>query len=158
MNPGLLSGLAFSGANLEPAPGEDDGIMTAEEIAFLPLDGVETVVLSACQTGLGEVAGGEGLIGIQRAFQVAGVRRTVASLWSVDDLTTRVLMERYYRNIWDKKLSGLDALREAQIYLLRNSEANSGLNRSSLGIKSVPESKTSLPFYWAAFQLSGDWR
>ncbi len=71
-NPGLLSGLALSGANLEPEPGKEDGILTSQEIAFLPLNGVETVVLSACETGLGEVAGGEGLIGIQRAFQVSG--------------------------------------------------------------------------------------
>ena len=95
-NPDLLSGLAFAGANCEPVPGEDDGIMTAQEIAFLRLDGVETAVLSACQTGLGEFAGGEGLIGIQRAFQVAGVRTTVASLWKVDDQATRKLMELFY--------------------------------------------------------------
>ena len=114
-NPGLLSGLVFAGANRESKSGEDDGILTSQEISFMPLEGVETVVLSACETGLGEVAGGEGLIGIQRAFQVAGVRSTVASLWKVDDDVTRVLMISFYRNLRVKGLSRLDALREAQL-------------------------------------------
>ena len=64
-----------------------------------------------------DVAGGEGLIGIQRAFQVAGVRTTVASLWKVDDQATRKLMELFYTNLIQKKMSRLDALREAQLHL-----------------------------------------
>jgi CHAT domain-containing protein len=153
LNPGLLSGLAFAGANLEPVPGKDDGILTAQEIAFLPLNNVETVVLSACETGLGKVAGGEGLIGIQRAFQIAGVRTTVASLWKVDDNVTRMLMERFYRNLWDKEMSQLDTLREAQLYILKNPNSI----RSSLDVKDIQPKQTS-PQFWAAFQMSGDWR
>ncbi|WP_158520989.1 CHAT domain-containing protein [Fuerstiella marisgermanici] len=152
-NPEWLSGLALAGANLEPEPGEDDGILTAQEIAFLPLNGVETVVLSACETGLGEVAGGEGLIGIQRAFQVAGVRTTVASLWKVDDLVTRRLMERFYRNLWENEMSRLDALREAQLYILNNPASIRGAT-----VEGQQSSKRVPPYYWAAFQLSGDWR
>jgi len=110
-DPGLLSGLAFAGANHKPQPDRDDGILTAEEIAFLPLDGVELVTLSACQSGLGRSAGGEGLLGVQRAFQISGARSTVASYWKVDDLATRRLMERFYRNLWEKKMPRLDALR-----------------------------------------------
>ena len=72
-HPGLLSGLALAGANVRPTPlGKDDGILTALEVAELDLAKVELAVLSACETGLGEVAGGEGLLGLQRAFQVAG--------------------------------------------------------------------------------------
>ena len=153
MNPDLLSGLALAGANLEPAPGKDDGILTAQEIAFLPLEGVETAVLSACETGLGEVAGGEGLIGIQRAFQIAGVRTTVASLWKVDDQATRVLMERFYRNLWEKEMGHLDALREAQLYILNNPESV-----RSLGVEDNNQtSKRTSPKLWAAFQVSGYW-
>ena len=153
MNPDLLSGLALAGANLEPALGKDDGILTAQEIAFLPLEGVETAVLSACETGLGEVAGGEGLIGIQRAFQIAGVRTTVASLWKVDDQATRVLMERFYRNLWEKEMGHLDALREAQLHILNHPESV-----RSLAVKTDQSTKRSSPALWAAFQISGYWK
>ena len=167
MNPDLLSGLAFAGANLDPVPGEDDGILTAQEIAFLPLDGVETAVLSACQTGLGEVAGGEGLIGIQRAFQIAGVRTTVASLWKVDDPATRKLMELFYTNLIQKKMSRLDALREAQLHILNHPESihsssvdsNREKRSPSLDVGGSEETDgRASPELWAAFQLSGDWR
>ena len=76
-HPGLLSGLALAGASRPHEPGQDDGILTALEVAELDLAGVELVTLSACQTGLGEPSGGEGLLGLQRAFQVAG-----AAAWS----------------------------------------------------------------------------
>jgi len=152
-NPGLLSGLAFAGANRDPAEDSDDGILTAQEIAFLPLNGVELVVLSACETGLGEVAGGEGLLGVQRAFQVAGARTTVASLWKVNDAVTRRLIERFYRNLWEKELPRLDALREAQIYILNNPEPIRGAT-----LEDDKELDRLPPYYWAAFTLSGDWR
>lgn len=154
-SPGLLSGLVFSGANRKPELNKDDGILTADEIASLSLDGVNLVVLSACETGLGEVAGGEGLLGVQRAFQVAGASSTVASLWEVGDVATRRLMERFYRNYWQKEMGKLDALREAQLYLLRHPEAVRGDSRVSA--KSI-ELKRLSPQFWAAFQLSGDWR
>jgi CHAT domain-containing protein len=73
-HPGLLSGIVLAGANRS---GEEGGILTALEVAELDLAGLDLVVLSACETGLGEVAGGEGLLGLQRAFQVAGTRSTV---------------------------------------------------------------------------------
>ncbi|MCY3681729.1 MAG: CHAT domain-containing protein [Gemmatimonadetes bacterium] len=142
---------------------QDDGILTATEIAMLPLTEVDLVVLSACETGLGETAGGEGLLDVQRAFQVAGVRSTVASLWKVPDEETRLLMERFYRNLWEEQMAGLEALREAQLWMLKNTE---GLKSSDemRDMEDVDDfttfsliSRTS-PFYWAAFQLSGDWR
>ncbi|MFN9291842.1 MAG: CHAT domain-containing protein, partial [Planctomyces sp.] len=125
-NPDLLSGLALAGANLQPGPGRDDGILTAQEIAFLPLNGVDTVVLSACETGLGNTAGGEGLISVQRAFQISGARTTLASFWKVNDVVTQRLMVRFYRNLWEKDMSRLDALREAQLYVLNNPDAIRG--------------------------------
>jgi CHAT domain-containing protein/Flp pilus assembly protein TadD len=151
-NPGLLSGLALAGANLEPSEDGDDGILTSLEIGVLPLNNVDTVVLSACDTGLGKTAGGEGLLGVQRAFQVAGARTTVASYWKVDDLVTRLLMERFYQNLWEKEMSRLDALREAQLYVLNNPDKLRGLNLIDTSF-----TRTS-PRLWAAFALSGDWR
>ena len=109
--------------------------------------------LSACETGLGEVAGGEGLIGIQRAFQIAGVRTTVASLWKVNDQATRVLMERFYRNLWEKEIGHLDALREAQLYILNNPDSV-----RSLEVPNDESAKRASPKLWAAFQISGDWK
>ena len=157
LNPGLLSGLAFAGANREPEPDQDDGILTAQEISFLPLNGVDTVVLSACDTGLGKVAGGEGLLGVQRAFQISGARTTIASLWNVDDLTTRLLMERFYKNLWEDSgdgqgMSKIDALWEAQLWILRNPDVIRGAERVHTQATRTP------PYYWAAFSLSGDWR
>ncbi|QDV54197.1 CHAT domain-containing protein [Rosistilla oblonga] len=162
-NPGLLSGLAFSGANRKPELDQDDGILTADEIAALRLDNVDLVVLSACETGLGEVAGGEGLLGVQRSFQVAGARSTVASLWQVGDVATKLLMERFYRNLWEKKMSKLDALREAQLHLLNHPEEVLD-NESFRGDRRVRPAKNKTqpnrlsPQFWAAFSLSGDWR
>src|SRR5262249_40398808 len=84
-HPLLLSGLVLSGANREPKEGEEDSILTALEVSEMELPRLELVVLSACETGLGKSAGGEGLLGLQRAFAVAGALTVVASLWSVDD-------------------------------------------------------------------------
>ncbi|MEN6527289.1 MAG: CHAT domain-containing protein, partial [Candidatus Polarisedimenticolia bacterium] len=87
VNPLLFSGLAFAGANAHAraASGDDDGVLTAEEIATLDLGGVDWAVLSACDTGLGDVRIGEGVLGLRRAFQVAGARTVVMSLWPVQD-------------------------------------------------------------------------
>src|SRR5439155_9036837 len=97
-SPLLLSGLALAGANRRAiaGPDEDDGILTAEEVTALNLEGVEWAVLSACDTGLGEVKAGEGVFGLRRAFQVAGVRTVIMSLWSVDDEAARIWMRTLY--------------------------------------------------------------
>ncbi|HWA96886.1 MAG TPA: CHAT domain-containing protein, partial [Pirellulales bacterium] len=153
VHPGLLSGLAFAGANTAPIEGSDDGILTALEVASLDLSKVDTIVLSACETGLGQAAGGEGLLGLQRAFQVAGARTVVASLWKVPDRATSTLMQRFYENLWDKKMGKLAALREAQVFMIHDTG-----NRGLVVDKQPLDDGTLPPYYWAAFVLSGDWR
>ncbi len=165
-HPGLLSGLVLAGANQPVAPDRDDGILTALEVEKLDLSGVELAVLSACETGLGEEAGGEGLLGLQRAFQLAGARGVVAGLWQVDDTATRKLMVEFYSNLWEKKLPRLEALRQAQLWMLHQGEAwmqHEGISRGMVDVR-VPKERLPVedgrlaPYYWAAFSLSGDWR
>jgi len=155
-HPNLLSGIVLAGAN-QPPEGGDDGILTAEEVQTLDLRGTELVVLSACETGLGKSAGGEGLLGLQRAFQVAGAQTVIASLWKVDDAATRGLMERFYDNLWTKNMGKLEALREAQLWMLRK-RGPRGLKPVETDAGTAEASNRLPPYYWAAFVLSGDWR
>jgi len=155
-HPGLLAGLVLAGANRRAEAGEDDGVLTALEVAELDLRGVDLAVLSACQTGLGQAVGGEGLVSLQRAFQVAGARSVMASLWSVDDEATRRLMERFYENLWQKKMPKLEALRAAQLWMLKEGVAR-GMVREDPD-PNEGEAPRTPPFYWAAFVLGGDWR
>jgi CHAT domain-containing protein len=143
-NPLLLSGLALAGANHRSSAGpqEEDGMLTAEEIASLDLDGVEWAVLSACDTGAGEVKAGEGVLGLRRAFQVAGARTVILSLWSVEDASARAWMKALY----EARLAGLstaEAVRQASLTVLQHRRQ---MQRSTR------------PFYWAAFVADGDWR
>ena len=144
-NPLLLSGLAFAGANKRQSArgSEDDGIVTAEEIASLDLHGVEWAVLSACDTGVGEIKAGEGVFGLRRAFQVAGARTVIMSLWSVEDRATREWMAALYRERFANGLTTVDAVRAASLDVLRRRRA---------------AGQSAHPFYWAGFVASGDWR
>jgi CHAT domain-containing protein/tetratricopeptide (TPR) repeat protein len=159
-HPGVLSGLVMAGANNEPLPNRDDGIMTALEVGDLDLRKVDCVVLSACSTGLGQVAGGEGILGLQRSFQIAGARTTVTSLWDVDSAATKELMIRFYENLYHadpskRAPSRIEALRRAQLDLLHNPQFSRG------GDDELADSdrlKRLSPKYWAAWVLSGDWR
>jgi CHAT domain-containing protein len=141
----LLSGLAFGGANRrDSAPGDgDDGILTAEEIAALDLRGLEWAVLSACDTGIGELRVGEGVLGLRRAFEVAGAGTLIMSLWSVADETARSWMQGLYRA---RLLEGKDTAESVQ----------------AANLKVLHElrdrKKSTHPFYWAGFVAAGDWR
>lgn len=156
-HPGLLSGLALAGANQRQKADEDDGILSAMEVAALDLSGVELAVLSACETAQGREAGGEGLLGLQRAFQVAGARSVVATLWPVSDLGTRLLMMRFYRNLWERKLSRAEALREAQLWMVKAARGGESADKVEADAERLPPSMMH-PSFWAPFVLSGDWR
>jgi CHAT domain-containing protein len=166
-SPLLLSMLVLAGANrsvpTDPGglPIASDGLLTAEEVMGLDLSRTELVVLSACETGVGKVRGGEGVFSLQRAFHIAGTRAVVASLWAVDDRATQALMSRFYRNLWadqGKPLGKLEALREAQLWLLHEGAKELGRPRGGL-VRPDPVPQGPLPpSYWAAFVLSGDWR
>ncbi|MBE7385875.1 MAG: tetratricopeptide repeat protein [Leptolyngbya sp. SIO1E4] len=137
-NPLLRSGLALAGFNARSS-GDEDGVLTALEAANLNLFGTQLVVLSACDTGLGDIANGEGIYGLRRAFTLAGAETQLMSLWLVSDDGTSDLMARYY----DKLTSGMgrgEALRETQLEMIREGE------------------RYSHPYYWASFILAGDWR
>jgi CHAT domain-containing protein len=142
--PMVLSGLALAGANHRGAAGRggQDGVLTAEEILGLNLEGVEWAVLSACDTGLGTVQAGEGVIGLQRAFQMAGAQTVIMSLWTVDDEWTRHWMEELYRGRLAGDLSTAEAVRAAALATLRKERAEKG---------------TGHPFYWASFIATGNW-
>ena len=144
-NPLLLSGFALAGANHRHAagPDEEDGILTAEEIAALDLSGVEWAVLSACDTGVGEVKAGEGVLGLRRAFQLAGVRTLIMSLWPVEDQVARDWMGQLYRARLVHGLTTMDAVHQANLKMLRQRRA---------------KGQTTHPFYWAGFVAAGDWR
>jgi CHAT domain-containing protein len=138
-NPLLRSGLALAGANrwlrrcALPVEAED-GLLTAEDVTGLDLLATELVVLSACETGLGQVHVGEGVFGLRRAFVLAGAKTLVMSLWKVPDEPTRELMEAFYTRL----LAGegrAEALRQAQLAM---------------------KAKYPDPFYWGAFICPGD--
>ena len=114
---------------------------------------MELVVLSACNTGRGQVAGGEGVLGLQRAFQLAGARSVVASLWGVPDKETHELMREFYHRVWSERpVPRAEALRQAQLWMLENWKPLRG------GVERPAPQGSPLPYVWAAFVLSGDWR
>lgn len=145
----------------------DDGILTADAIAAMPLADLQLAVLSACETGLGDVAGGEGVFGLQRAFHQAGTKNVVVSLWKVNDEPTAALMRLFYRNLWEQNLPPLEALRQAQLSLYRHPAQVTALASATRGpnfnkvVKLVeggivePTAPRSSPRRWAAFVLSG---
>jgi len=174
--PLLKSGLVLSGANRASGT---EALLSAEDVLALDLRSCELVVLSACETSLGNLTQGDGVLGLQRTFHAGGARTLVASLWSVNDAATSVLMEEFYRNLWhkDKPLSKLEALRQAQLTVLKHPEkvqerrqelVKRGLDKELLrgfkkeavllpeGGKIEPGQQRSSPSCWAAFLLSGD--
>ena len=154
-NPLLRSGLLLSGAAKTLREGHrgegEDGILTAYEAMNLNLDNTELVVLSACETGLGEIKNGEGVYGLQRAFQVAGARNLIMSLWKVDDAVTKDLMVAFFRNWLGAEAavgtSGQTAGRMAK----GPDDLRTAFRKAQLEIrKKHPE-----PYYWGAFVMLG---
>jgi antitoxin component YwqK of YwqJK toxin-antitoxin module/CHAT domain-containing protein/tetratricopeptide (TPR) repeat protein len=136
-NPLLMSGLIMAGATKSllgySSQESENGILTALEASTLNLDGTELVILSACETGKGEIKVGEGVYGLQRAFQVAGSKATIMSLWKVDDIATQQLMENFYR-YWMESGNKTEAFRKAQLEVRQ---------------------KYPSPYYWGAFVMMG---
>ncbi len=121
-NPLFRSGMALAGANSvltnKPVPEDvEDGLLTSEDIAQMNLTGTSLVVASACDTGIGDLRNGEGVIGLRRAFILAGTETVVISLWRVSDLATAILMQRFYQNLLQNNKSRQESLREAQLFL-----------------------------------------
>lgn len=145
------SGLLLAGANnalagIHLPEGVDDGILTAHEIAQLDLRGLDLVVLSACQTALGEVTG-DGVYGLQRGFKKAGANSLMMSLWKVDDKATQLLMNRFYDNLIDRKMSKFESLKEAQRFLREYEDVVADGNGTH---RVYPYAQ---PYFWAGFIL-----
>ena len=119
--------------------GEDDGVLRVPDVFGLNLQKANLVTLSACETALTKVRGGEDWAGMSRGFIYAGTPSILATLWSVDDKSTAILLKNFYTNWLTKGMSKPAALRQAQ-----------------LALKSIPE--YSHPFYWAPFVMIGDWK
>ncbi len=135
-DPLLRSGIALAGANAHRGGGGEDGILTALEACSLDLQGTKMVVLSACETGLGDVMQGEGIYGLRRALFIAGAESLLASLWQVADDETQALMVAFYGRVL-KRESRAAGLRNVQLSMLA-------------------EKATAHPYYWASFGLFGN--
>jgi CHAT domain-containing protein len=122
--------LALKDANLGPG-----NVLTQNDVARLHMHGTQLVVLSACESGVGEVNFADGVAGMQRALTLAGSRSQVLTVWPVDDEKTRELMTAFYRNLFEKGMTKGEALRQAQLEM-----AGRGMHM----------------YYWAAFVLYGD--
>jgi len=134
LNPMLKSGIVLSGANSSIINKSGDGIITALELSRLNLKGTKLVVLSACETGVGEIQEAQGVAGINRAFMSAGAKRVIMSLWSVSDMATSWLMKEFYKNL-SKNMSYSSALANAKRSMIKN--------------------RNSHPYYWSGFIESG---
>jgi len=138
-NPLLRSGIVLAGANQPEADPSDDGYLSALEVARLNWKGTELVVISACESGKGDIQAGEGVYGLKRAIAVAGARSSLLSFWKVDDKATAAFMKSFYSKL-KGGLGRADALTATQQEFRQSSNAT-----------------WSHPYVWAAFQLSGDW-
>ena len=136
----MRSGVVLAGANNPDLNQEDDGYLTALEVTQLDWSGTELVVISGCESGLGEIKNGDGIYGLKRAIAVAGARSSLLSLWKVDDEATAVFMKNFYERL-------IEGEGRAEALAATQREFRNHI---------IPAWRH--PYVWAAFQLSGDWR
>ena len=141
-NPLIRSGLAFANANLGvkgiKQADDTDGILTALEVLSLDLIGTELVTLSACDTGIGDIKNGEGVYSLNRAFQEAGAKAVLSTLWKVDDEATSEFMQNFYNRF----LEGIPAQQAIQA-------------TQATQLEFMQNEKYYDPFYWAGFVMTG---
>jgi CHAT domain-containing protein/Tfp pilus assembly protein PilF len=174
-NPMLRSGLILAGVNQKQSGTGEDGVLTAQEASGLNLFGTKLVVLSACETGLGDVQNGAGVYGLRRALVLAGSETQIMSLWQVSDEATRDLMIAYYARL-QAGAGRIGAMRQVQLAMLRGTSlAKSGNAQREIGLALesqhpqgpravvelaadiMPKREWRHPYYWAAFIPSGAW-
>jgi tetratricopeptide (TPR) repeat protein len=161
-SPLAFTGLVLAGANTSAK----DAIVTGEALVELPLENLRLCVLSACETGLGDLGplAGEGVQGLPRALHLAGCPDVIASLWNVNDEATAALMAKLYDGLWREGKSPLEALRQAQLLVYRHPERiaelaergrPTGLKTLQLPVEPATDGKRSATKLWAGFILSG---
>lgn len=171
LSPLVMSGLVLAGANRPETPGR--GLVTGEHLVDRDLSDLELAVVSACDTGLGDVPGGAGVFGLQRAFHLAGCRNVVVGVWKVPDAATAALMGEFYMALWDDGLPPVLALQKAQLAVYRADSktfAEMALRGPGMGDKDFDAAKAAVgklpvgpggrnpPVVWAAWTLSGPGR
>lgn len=158
----LRSGLILAGVNQRRSGTNEDGVLTAAEAAGLDLWGTKLVVLSACETGLGDVRNGAGVYGLRRALVLAGSESQVMSLWQVSDAATRDLMKAYYTRLQAGE-GRTGALRQVQLEMLGKGTVTQGASTGERGLldsaapKAQAAANYSHPYFWASFIQSGAW-
>lgn len=157
--PSLLSGLKLAGCNLPREGLEDKGVITAEEIRGLDLSGCKLAVLSACETNVGLIRTGQGIMSLQHALKIAGAKGSVTSLWRVDDEATRVFFKEFYSHLWKEKMSSVEALWRVKLDMLHGKilPLAEGRERGA----GAPTKREKLqdythPFFWSSFVYWGE--
>ena len=137
----------LAGVNQLDVQSKDDGFLNALEVSTLDWNGIELVTISGCESGRGDFRFGEGVYGLKRSIAVAGARSSLLALWEVNDEATSVFMQTFYKRL-SNGASKADAL------ALTQRDFRNGLIKSS----NPTNFDWKKPYFWAAFQLSGDWR